>query len=1206
MTTVIVYEITADYGIYGGLDFSAGNFIHVKIDNQTNGNVTVELRDDAISGNLIGTVTLGPNLSTGGSSNVISPTYGWCDAGDFISYQPTNNFPYTVRGIQFDSGQCNLGGDNDGVVCDTLIKSITVNNSTTADSNDGRIVVNASSQNMPSGYSFVYGYKNGNTYSEYNTNGIFENVAPGRYLIFVSWNGGDCRQEASVLVKTGGAYGLRYQLEYDDIRKGKTRIDIRKKDYSGEVEEICGAGTPIIINYEGDENDAYKPIIPCGCELNVLSMYPEQFYELFTDADDQMFTIEVFHSVDAEPFVPAEMDPISTWDVTTSPTIEPLSGFSNDGLGGSATEWLFGVVPRVTINSLSPSKYLVSDFVAPAGQTYNFEINYQLSTSAFQNFNFIVEVVLFDSVNAIVGLTSFTRNNSVNGTVDYSVPVSVLATADTVKVGIRFKSLLIDFSRFYLTGFTFSNTLVNWTTLSPPTVTLNGNQKSNKVYTDYFFEPGQEYSFDYDFSNGGTWLIEFTDQYGTIFGVNKTVVGASVGNHTFIAPTGISRISISVSQESGTRTCIINSFLNVTQPVNETGSVFELHYKWFVLTQFYQENYLDEPNQVTILGADGLGDLKNLNFVDPFGNKYIGKKSYIQIISDFLKQTPLDFPIRSTINLYDSNMAQAITDDPISQLYFDSGIYSDKDADFVLTDMLTVLGAKIFQALGYWWIVRVEYSVSSNLIYREFTKDGVYDSYGSIDTVIQLTGPNISERMNFRDRSQLLRFNANYGSISITHDLSKDGNLIEGDFETEQIDSSSTSGFKEWDFFQGQDAMSWGYEALENDDGSGVFFAEFNNGVDPQNFSRFYTKKIPLKMGAGDIIKIKFDLLMIPNFNEIPYITLAWQFKVTDNISGNTFDFKPLDNGSVNYVLNTDVINEMYIDKFNDFESIEIGPFGFATSLTDATFQLSFYFHNHFGRDYDFQGLQLRFAPTTAIPLGSKEYYVMDYSNTLLGVITRAYSLDVSTEPDDGVNIIRPNDYHEFNNPRQWRKIGDYAVGRSTPLLKKIIFDNVQIAYYPQKVDPPKTVSYSKSINPVNKNKLSKELFLGDVPNFFNSERIYDGWLRLEDETPTQTWHRREVVEQKPLLKILLDEYEQQCTKTRKLTGRVIVNKYISYLNSFQDSIDSSRYTNTRFSIDDKNCSYELSGVRVDVGDNGEPPVDLSEFTMEFTTDFNA
>lgn len=1218
MTTVLIYRIVSGYGIYGGIDFASGLYIHVKIDNPTGGAITVEIRDDEVDGNLIGTASTGPNLFTDSLGDVerISPEYGWCDDGDYIYYASIDAFPYTVTGVQFDSNQCTVGGGNGGILCDTVIDKIDTVNSTDDTSADGKIIITASSVNKPSSSSFFYGYviydSNGNgLYQEDNSTGTFENVAAGEYFVWVAWGAGNCRQTVRVVVRPGPLYPVRYRLEYDDIRQGTTRIDVLKKNYDGSIEEICGTGDPFTINYEGDENDAYKAIVPCGCELNVLSTYPKQFYELFEDGDDQMFQICAYHKIPAQPFVPAVMDPIEDWDTTISPTIGPIGNFTNDGFGNSYQKWYFYALPSVTINNLNPSKYLVTPFVAAAGQAYNFSLDYVLSTlgpSDFRQFNFTVSVVLFDATNSIVGIGSVTRDYTLAGThFDFTEDFTITPSANVVQVGIQFKNLKIDFRAFEVSDLDINNVRVNWTTLSPPTVTLTGNQAVNKLYKDYFFEAGEEYSFDYDFSNGGTWLIEFTDSAGNDFGVNKTVVGAASGNHTFTAPSGISRIVISVSQTSGTRTCIINSFENVTQSQNVGGSTFELFGKWFVLTQFYSEEYDHEPNAVKILGTDGLGDLKNINFVDSFGNKFIGKKSYMQVISEILKHTPLELPIRSTVNLYDSGMDQNITDDPLNQLYFDPVIYKEKDAEFALNDMLTVLGARIFQALGTWWVLRVEYSVSSNLTYRQFDFNGVYQSYGSIDTVIPLTGPQISERLNFRDRSQVLALNSNFGSFSMVHNLTKDGNLIDGTFETEQIDESTSSGFLEWDFIQGQAAMSWGYEAVDEGDSKGAFFAQFNPGTDHQNYSRLYTKKIPLKIASGDVIKINFDLMVIPQFQDIAYQLVSWQFRITDNVTGNTYDFKPTDNNQITYVLNTEVINEMYINDFNSFKNIELGPFSFAgPSFIDASFQLSFYFHNHYGRDYDFQATELRFAPTASVPIGSQEYYVMDYSNTLLGVITRAYRLTVTTEDDDGVNVIRPNDYHEFNNPRQWQKIGDYAVGRSSSLTKKILFDNVVVAYYPQRIDPPGTVTYGKMVNPVNKNKFEAELFLGDLPNYFNAGRIYNGWLRLQDDTPTNVWHRREVIENKLLLKILLDEYVIQRTRTKKLSGRVIANSYISYLNSFQDYIDNHRYTNTRFSIDDKNCSYQINGVRVDVGDNGEPPVDLSAFTIGFSLGFES
>ena len=128
----------------------------------------------------------------------------------------------------------------------------------------------------------------------------------------------------------------------------------------------------------------------------------------------------------------------------------------------------------------------------------------------------------------------------------------------------------------------------------------------------------------------------------------------------------------------------------------------------------------------------------------------------------------------------------------------------------------------------------------------------------------------------------------------------------------------------------------------------------------------------------------------------------------------------------------------------------------------------------------------------------------------------------------------------------------------------------------------------------------------GDLPDINNADQLYRAYFRLSDGTPTESWTRKEVSEAKLLLNILLTDYSTQLSKNAKmLFGNGVYDKSFAYINSLLDR-NGDRYTNTRLTINDKMMNYNVNLFNIKVGEDGEPPVDLSEFSLAFSTDFTA
>jgi hypothetical protein len=649
--------------------------------------------------------------------------------------------------------------------------------------------------------------------------------------------------------------------------------------------------------------------------------------------------------------------------------------------------------------------------------------------------------------------------------------------------------------------------------------------------------------------------------------------------------------------------------------VNTVG-IYEIYWTGYCASEFYREPYLKEPFPIEITAIDCLGELPGKQFLDENDNKYIDDQNVLFIISEILKKSDLKININNSVNIYDAGMDNGNSDDPFAQALIDVRIfYNDtKDCEYVLQSILEPFGAKIFQSKGEWWITRIEYGVTQTLAFRKFDYLGAYIS-NSIDNPIYTTqSPEQVNRFAWVDRSQVRSFNRNYGTISIVHDLAKDQNLIDsGSFDPEYLveDGNGNVFFKDWNFSMGQDDQQFGLEILE--DGTGAFYNTWGeNSSAPQNDSVLSSKEIPFVIVNSTQIIVRFRVKM-QFIRNLPYARLGWRFRARNVDTGDFSDVEWTGNVfGYSSSTNEEKINDLYIDvgDSNEWRDIEIGPFNiappFSTSNPNVTYQLSFYFHNHRLFDYsDYDDMRARNINYSVRPNDDQRLY-------FAGDLDRAlyYKVDATDAPESEPDVIRPLSYNAAT-PRQWvLQSSFYSVIKD--VLKKIMLDNVQISIYPNElsttggyVDPPGTASYTITTSKIVKSTLSKTVVLGDVPVFSNAKEIYRGWIKLLDGTPTSSWARKGVDEDRFLLDILINDYTTQLKdQTQKLSGTGHSDNIIHYLNFYYNHIDTKRHINTNFVYNVKRAEYTIDAVYIKTGETGEPPVTLAGFTEGFSVGF--
>jgi hypothetical protein len=662
----------------------------------------------------------------------------------------------------------------------------------------------------------------------------------------------------------------------------------------------------------------------------------------------------------------------------------------------------------------------------------------------------------------------------------------------------------------------------------------------------------------------------------------------------------------------------------------DEGAGYNLKWVGFIVPQFYSERYLEPPIITRVTASDNLAVLKTEPFEDQDGNVFRGELSKMQIISALLKKTGLELSIRSCDNIFETTMDVTSADDPLFQSHIDVRIfYGDKKvpnkSSEVIEKILGVKGARIYQSLGYWWIVRTEQSIGT-IEYREFDSNGIYSSNGTFNTLRYLGIPddiNGSTTLCWRDNSQILQLLPNYGTFEITHDLVRDNNMIDsGSFEAEYIKltDNGSAFFEDWNFQIGQGGIKYGYEVVNNGSSVGAFYADFDVVASASNDSVLYSKAF--RVSSSGKVTLKFQVFVAPDF-KVQYTRIGYKVKLTDpdtlavtylfnvGASGTFID----DSAGVDDWNDSGYINDLYIERYNAWQTFE-SSFTVPGGPSGQDMEISFHFHNHASADVS--GVsgnfdELRDINTTSRLQNIRRKYHID---TDAGIIS-AYELQPSptTDTESVPGLIEPDDYGALNQSR-WKLLSSYSVG-VLGWVNKILIDEVSLSEKvfisdpltgTALVDPPEDISFFQVTNQFNFITNEKTTYIGDLPpDIPNADAIYRGYIRLADGTPSVKWTRKGEGEEKYLNQILLEDYiAQMANTTRKLSGALLTDFHYAFIHSLSNHVDDRKFINGMYELDDKQCSCRVDLLEVVVGGDGFPPPEFGEFDAEeFSNDFN-
>lgn len=314
---VLIYRIEVTFaGSWatdaGMVTLAAGNYLHVFLDD-TAGTFEVLYTDSSVigGGTDLGTLSgTGPNLFYNGVDGggvpipgravlIYNGYYQWCDGTTLNKISVLSNYPY--------AGILSFPGASECViapVCDLEISSlytmVPVSDPTVP---DGSIEISATSSNGVIRFSLTEGFE----YSTGQTSGLFSGLYNGTYTIYALDEVG-CSDQITIKVTITTVYAVRHRLDFIDfptLSRKYFRYDILERAYEGEIEEVCGGASPVIVRYEGDSDNPSKSLIPSNVVVTLMVETADQFTHLHTADDrkykgilyagDDILSLEVYH-----------------------------------------------------------------------------------------------------------------------------------------------------------------------------------------------------------------------------------------------------------------------------------------------------------------------------------------------------------------------------------------------------------------------------------------------------------------------------------------------------------------------------------------------------------------------------------------------------------------------------------------------------------------------------------------------------------------------------------------------------------------------------------------------------------------------------------------------------------------------------------------------------------------------------------------------
>lgn len=665
------------------------------------------------------------------------------------------------------------------------------------------------------------------------------------------------------------------------------------------------------------------------------------------------------------------------------------------------------------------------------------------------------------------------------------------------------------------------------------------------------------------------------------------------------------------------------------------GSGYETMLTLNIVPQTYQEPYLFQPYELSIITHDGLADLKDLIYSQPDGLPYSGSVKVIKLISDCLKKTGIQLNIRVGCNIYAEGMDTADTDDPMDQAYVDvSRFYLFNQAPtvlFVLSSLVEAFDARLVQWENRWNITRVE-ELQSSYDWREFDSNGDYVTDGNTDPIVDRVEP-LLNGVWFRDQDQNLEIINGYGKARIKYDLGRVNNIIRnGDFTLKSVYNSlfdlysikiNTDGFT---IVNTSYSLQESYEQIDNENVALIITGD----EDTDGTAYIVSSSYNLKMGAANTIAIKIRYKIPAPIISLPYVKLRVLVQYGDYYLASS--------GAWTTEINRITFYVTEFDKYVESEIIAVQPDGGAVAGYAFGIIVSHAWCYHF----EYEGVTaLKARVTTALPQGIRTEIHVNAGTFYTGESIIYYELEENTDAEAQPNIVRPDDYHASTNPVQWimkKRVfpETLIVLSSSPLQvlnvsRTMFIDKIEVGYLYNGAEVMDVITLDKA-GQVNNNEIfERTVYLGSLvetavsnPVFglkiglfettttatFNlvsqsilgSNLIYAGYFRDVDGVGYRLWTRDGFSEAKELHQIQLSSMAGQYgSSVKRLTGSFISTQFIGPLHTINEVLDDNTlYIPMGMTINDQQNSFSGEFIELKEASSAAESPFSSAFTFGF------
>ena len=556
-------------------------------------------------------------------------------------------------------------------------------------------------------------------------------------------------------------------------------------------------------------------------------------------------------------------------------------------------------------------------------------------------------------------------------------------------------------------------------------------------------------------------------------------------------------------------------------------------------TEIYTEPLEQTPYPSSLKFTDGL---KHLDYIrwDASGTLYTGQKALIETLRLALNKLPSPIVVREAVNVYEDSINTTTTDSMLNQIYTDATMYktleeevgTDVEKAFmcseVLEEILKPLYCQIYQSNGKWLIVRKNEYKDATIYYRDFNANVGTESTltingtGSITPLVTITNnnalatdiivPSASAEKEITPPINRLKLTYNQFNLDL-----EDANLIvNGDFQSFSQDANyavtnnGTPNF--WSYTNLDTSTYFAHNfALDGEAGNHGFQfnpATYKTAVPPLLSITTPTdyisqNKVSVPTATTDTIRLTFDMqtttaktILIGNTPS----TAAWQNYWDNDIEVITQIYFKLGT----YYLAGDNINGYSWSTLSQTaECIMKGGSGFSS-----------------------------FALTT---LGTNAW-LNRYYHTFDEVLPNL--------PQTGSFTWDCRIYEPYTNvPAYNTQDANYNV-----VVDSIYYSNIRATYQPDEIDPSTEQILYADINE-DENVEEIEVIHGD-----GTTSISQGSFRLSTGSITDLWNRRGVVENLPILTILINSIRDDNGDFKDQLNATLIGEFENY-NTFRMTI---------------------------------------------------